>query len=104
MTTKLKRGPHDCDIEDFYDDEPYFIIRAKDPSAAETVRSWVNDRIHRWGVMHPDDPMPADYKAKLDEAWSVAQQMEDWYNANEGKRNNNVGPLNLDDLNSNSSK
>lgn len=39
MGTKNKPCEFDC-YDDLDDDEPYFVLRAKDPLAAEVVRIW----------------------------------------------------------------
>ena len=50
--------------------EPIFVIRAKDPLAAQTVRLWAQMAINQ----HEPE--------KVDEAMHLADQMEKWRDAN----------------------
>ena len=43
MGTKLNPGPFDCYVE-ADDDEPIFVLRAKDPLAPLLVRAWAGMR------------------------------------------------------------
>jgi hypothetical protein len=54
------------------DDEPVFVLRAKDPIAAGVVRAWAQHALdHHEG-------------AKIDEALALAEQMEAWRLLNVG--------------------
>jgi len=66
MSTKLNPGPYDCYAK-LADDEPYFVLRAKDPMAPVLIRLWAEARRVQYG----------DY-AKLDEALHCAAEMERW--------------------------
>lgn len=46
--------------------EPLFVLRAKDPHAAQTVRNWA---VMSVGTHEP---------AKIEEAYKLADQMDDW--------------------------
>ena len=41
MGTKQKAGKFDC-MEKIAQDEPFFVLRAKDPIGEETVRYWIS--------------------------------------------------------------
>jgi hypothetical protein len=66
VSTKLNPGPYDCYAK-LADDEPYFVLRAKDPMAPALIRLWVEQRRVQYGNY-----------AKLTEALDCAIQMEGW--------------------------
>jgi hypothetical protein len=49
------------------DDEPVFVLTARDPAAPEAVRKWAE---HAWQAGHS--------AKKIDEALSIATEMERW--------------------------
>lgn len=59
--------PGSC-LNKAHDDEPIFVIRAKDPVGASTVRQWAIEA-ERSG-MHGDD--------KIADARALAEDMDDW--------------------------
>uniref|UniRef100_A0A6M3KG43 Uncharacterized protein n=1 Tax=viral metagenome TaxID=1070528 RepID=A0A6M3KG43_9ZZZZ len=67
MGTKLNPGAYDC-LDKIAPDEPFFVLRAKDPLAADLVADWV-DRASRTLLHEPD---------KLMEASMCADAMRDW--------------------------
>lgn len=73
MGTKNNPGGFDC-YGKLEDDEPYFVLRARDPSAAQLVREWaLQRRIHvRQGLKPTSDD------AQVAEALLCAEAMEDW--------------------------
>ncbi|MGH8572082.1 MAG: aspartate decarboxylase [Gammaproteobacteria bacterium] len=70
MSTKQNPGPFDCYAK-LAPDEPYFVLRAKDPIAPEVVELWVALR----KALHGDYP-------KLAEARACAEAMRRWRAAN----------------------
>jgi hypothetical protein len=66
MPTKQNPGMYDCYAK-LADDEPYFVLRAKDPMAPALIRLWAEARRVQYG----------DYP-KLHEALDCAIQMEGW--------------------------
>lgn len=75
MGTKNNPGKYDC-----YDkadpDEPLFVLRAKDPTAPDLVRLWVDTRRNEARIQGLKiDP---EYEDKLEEALSCARAMEVW--------------------------
>ncbi len=66
MSTKRNPGQYDCYAK-LADDEPYFVLRAKDPFAPALIRLWVEQRRAQYG----------DYP-KLQEALDCAIQLENW--------------------------
>ena len=77
MSTKLNPGQYDCYAR-LSDDEPYFVLRAKDPHAPALVELWANLRISEFG-----------WTAKFDEALKCAAQMREW------QRRKEVEPLGM---------
>ena len=53
-------------------DEPLFVIRAKDPEAPDTVRTWANNARTR-GTHEPE---------KIDAAFALAAEMAEWREKN----------------------
>lgn len=70
------RGPHSC-LNKAAPEEPIFVLRAKDPLAAQTVRLWA---AMASGVHEID---------KIGEAKALADDMEAWH----GKQSREVEPL-----------
>lgn len=66
MSTKQNPGKFDCYAK-LADDEPFFVLRAKDPIAPALVDLWATEREIRFG----------DYE-KLAEARQVALDMRTW--------------------------
>lgn len=66
MSTKLHPGAYDCYAK-LADDEPYFVLRAKDPVAPALIRLWADLRSTQYG-----------YYEKLGEARQCAADMEKW--------------------------
>lgn len=75
MSTKQNPGQFDCYAK-LKDDEPYFVLRAKDPCAPALVEEWVTRRSR----MHGQENNP-----KFPEALACADAMRAWratnYNA-----------------------
>ena len=61
--------PQSC-LNKAAEDEPLFVLRAKDLSAPETIRFWVESRKRL--------RLNAYYDDQLNEALSIAGQMETW--------------------------
>lgn len=74
MSTKLDPGNYDC-YKKLADDEPYFVLRAKDPHAPALVELWAALREAEFGNF-----------AKLDEARQTAAQMRTWFDVTGQKR------------------
>lgn len=66
MSTKRQPGEFDC-LAKLTDDEPYFVLRAKDPHAPALVELWAALRESEFGHFE-----------KLDEARQCAEQMRGW--------------------------
>lgn len=66
MSTKLNPGAYDCYAK-LALDEPYFVLRAKDPLAPALIEFWAEQRRVQYGI-YP----------KLDEAVACAEQMREW--------------------------
>lgn len=66
MSTKLDPGQFDCYAK-LADDEPYFVIRAKDPNGPALVKLWADLREAQYG-----------YYDKLGEARLCAEAMVKW--------------------------
>lgn len=66
MGTKKRPGKYDC-YEAADDDEPMFVLLARDPMAPDVVRYWA-----MWRELSGADA------AKVDEARACARAMEDW--------------------------
>jgi len=72
MATKLNPGKFDC-YANAEDDEPMFVLLARDRTAPTIVREWVERRVEeaaRGGKVTED--------AKLAEARACADAMETW--------------------------
>jgi len=76
MSTKQTPGAYDC-YSKLAEDEPYFLLRAKDATAPGIVREWVrrrrNEAIVKGGTITPD------YERKLREAELCALEMDAWH-------------------------
>jgi hypothetical protein len=66
MGTKLNPGQYDCYAK-MADDEPFFVIRAKDPNGPALVELWAALREAQYG-----------HYPKLDEARQCARDMRAW--------------------------
>ena len=71
MGTKNDPGPFDCYVE-ADGDEPLFVLRAKDPLAADLVRLWVTMR------RMTRRPWTTREEAKTVEAMGCADAMTGW--------------------------
>lgn len=67
MSTKLNPGKYDC-FSKLAADEPYFVLRAKDPVAPRVIEEWVRQRTSRGQDSNP----------KLKEALDVGVEMMTW--------------------------
>lgn len=72
MGTKNNPGPYDCYAK-LESDEPYFVLRGKDPIGWLLVQVWVTLRKYM-----ADDLLPTEYEKKLNEASDTANRMKDW--------------------------
>lgn len=70
MGTKMNPGAYDC-YSALGDDEPFFVLRAKDKTAPILVRFWVQLNLSLGTLIHSN---------KGAEANKIAQDMEDWAN------------------------
>jgi hypothetical protein len=68
VSTKEKPGAFDCYAK-LAPDEPYFVLRAKDPAAPATIEAWI--RLRRQTPGNEKNP-------KLDEASVTATAMRAW--------------------------
>jgi hypothetical protein len=71
MSTKQNPGAYDCYAK-LADDEPYFVLRAKDPDAPALVEEWAARRSRRPG--NEQNP-------KIHEALECAHAMRLWRDA-----------------------
>ena len=105
MGTKNNPGKYDC-YDKLDPDEPYFVLRAKDPSAPYLIRIWEKLRNGNWvGAMYTL-VMAMNYQPihervstktynKINEAQNVAHGMEYWHQRNimhEPKKEGNDEP------------
>lgn len=72
MGTKNNPGKYDCYAK-LEPDEPYFLLRGKDPIGWLIVKLWIAMRITM-----ADDLIPAAYGDKLNEAKDTAARMKEW--------------------------
>lgn len=70
--TKLNPGPYDCYAR-LREDEPFFVLRAKDPDAPQLVEMWAELRKSRPG----NEANP-----KVGEARQIAFEMRKWRTRN----------------------
>lgn len=68
MSTKLNPGRYDC-FAKLADDEPYFVLRAKDPDAPAIIEAWTQMRARRSGNAR---------NPKIGEALACAAAMRAW--------------------------
>lgn len=88
MGTKQNPGEFDC-LDKIYDDEPFFVIRAKDPVAERVIRYWVYLRIEKWIRENPGrnrDEIPVEYQRKLEEADQCSIDVSNWRRDNPDRR------------------
>ncbi len=92
MSTKNNPGQYDCYAK-LDPDEPYFLFRAKDPSAAYLIRIWVALRNGEWieamsiliaamSDMYVQERVSPERYDKLDEAVNVSVEMQNWHQSN----------------------
>ena len=74
MGTKNNPGPYDCYAK-LEADEPYFVLRGKDPIGWLIVKLWVRIRTT---IALGAGSLPEEYSAKLDEASATAEKMKQW--------------------------
>ena len=74
MSTKRNPGNYDCYAKLAYD-EPYFVLRGKDPHAPALVELWAALREAEFGQF-----------SKLDEARECAAEMRRWFTQTGQKR------------------
>lgn len=68
---------HNCKcIENAGDDEPIFVLRAQDKLAPSVVRFWADELA---------DSDASDDRTKIEEAYNLATEMEDWQSVNGSK-------------------
>jgi len=79
MSTKQTPGAYDC-WSKLAEDEPYFLLRAKDTTAPGVVREWVRRRRNE-AVIAGGTITPA-YEKKLREASAAADAMDAWHMEN----------------------
>ena len=92
MSTKNNPGDYDCYAK-LDPDEPYFVLRAKDPSAPYLIRIWEKLRRGDWiGAMYSlvtamndkfiRERVSIEGYDKLTEATKVSHRMKDWWYQN----------------------
>ena len=72
MSTKNNPGNYDCYAK-LAEDEPYFLLRAKDPHAPAIVELWAALREAEFGP-----------SAKFLEARACAEEMREWFKTHNG--------------------
>lgn len=88
MGTKLKPGAFDC-YDAAEDDEPMFVLLARDEAAPERVEEWARKRFERLALEHtsiryPEREMYAEKMRvtmilrKIAEALQCARSMQEW--------------------------
>ena len=86
MGTKLKPGKFDC-YANAADDEPLFVLRAKDPLAPDVVRYWTEKYQLQKQIANSvgsgPEPLTASQHEKYLEALACADAMEEWKEAKE---------------------
>ena len=92
MGTKNNPGEYDCYAK-LADDEPYFLLRAKDIAAHETVRKWVEMRRQFRMFQSPFGVPTPKQEAKLQEAMKVAEAMNQWFHENLNNNADAVSPM-----------
>ena len=92
MSTKNNPGSYDCYAK-LDPNEPYFVLRAKDPSAPYLIRIWERLRRGDWiGAMYSlvtamndksiSERVNTEGYDKLTEAIKVSHRMKDWWYQN----------------------
>ena len=81
MGTKSNPGKFDCYFK-AGDDEPLFVLRAKDPLAANIVRRWADSYQLRKEIDnskgHGPEELTEIQRERLNEALAVADAMDEW--------------------------
>lgn len=80
MGTKLEPGPFDC-YANALDDEPMFLVLARDPSAPALVRGWAQRREQE--II--DGTRPQTDLPMVREAFDCASEMVKWRLENDGR-------------------
>ena len=80
MGTKHSPGNYDC-WANALDDEPMFVLLARDPHAPTLVRAWANGREQAI----KDGTRPESDQKKVKEARECADEMQRWRSENDGK-------------------
>lgn len=75
MSTKNSPGEYDC-FADVADDEPFFVLRANDPLAANIVNNWISMRVSM--IMQGVKPNELESWAKVQEAIKCRNDMIAW--------------------------
>lgn len=75
MSTKRDPGQYDCYAK-LTDDEPYFVLRAKDLDAPAVVEEWVARRL--FAAYNSGQEITPEYNQKLTEALQCAEAMRQW--------------------------
>lgn len=79
MGTKLQELRDGC-FNRAMDDEPMFVLLARDPKAPELVRKWADDRTDDINAGR----RPSTDREQVDEALRCAARMEIWREENDG--------------------
>ena len=85
MATKLTELRDGC-FAKALDDEPMFVLLARDPVAPALVRAWASQR--RDDIAH--GRRPASDMAQIEEAERNAAAMEEWRDRNDGAWRNGL--------------
>lgn len=88
MGTKNNPGEHDCYVT-LDPDEPYLLIKARDPAFYGAIDAWVNHR--RRSIDLSIIPDNDDERAKIAEAVNLRRQAADWLRANKPERARALG-------------
>lgn len=78
MKKKHELSNSDSCLNRSHPDEPVFVLRGNDESAPAAVRSWVQRYCKDRGGSSAYAGLTVRQKAKVDEASSVARDMEEW--------------------------
>jgi len=81
MSTKNDPGQFDCYAK-LAEDEPYFVLRAKDADGPDLVEAWVAVRLRK--AFDRGQAIDAAYAQKLTEALQCAEAMRRWRLRQEG--------------------
>lgn len=85
MGTKLQELRDGC-FARAMDDEPMFVLLARDPQAPSHVREWADDRAEAIA----NGSKPASDMAMVQEARECADRMEKWREENDGAWRNGL--------------